>query len=110
MQTTYRNLVTSQPAQPAEYKRDFFELEILAQTTGYRYATSEGEFLCAYASEPTFWAAYYEAILSTTIGGAAYKTYRDDKADEAEALTQQWAEQQGPFDPYAGSLDELLGY
>lgn len=138
----YWNLVTGDRATQREYKPNYFNLEIVAQVYAslpaghrygnYRYGTSQGENLCAYATEPTFREAWVSALTHTVIGGSAYVALQEmqaqardidpgtqpdspvyDPADEAEALTQLWAEsrdEEGPFDPYAGNLDTLLDY
>jgi hypothetical protein len=99
----YWNLVTGDRAPDREYKRDYFELEIVAQTFSYRYSTSEGEFLCAYASEPNFYDAWTQALSHTLMGWHSLIRAREWELDRATI-------DKVPFDPYAGNLDVLLGY
>ena len=129
MTTTYRNLITGEPAQAQPYRRNYFELEVVSQTNGYLFGTSQGDNLCAYATANTFGNAWVDALTHTVIGGSAYVALQEMQAqprpvdpgtepdspvysgsfDVTQSNDDGPADDEG-FDPYAGNLDTLLGY
>jgi hypothetical protein len=109
----YWNLVTGDRAEKSLPKRQYFELGVYREGDRYETHTFEGEFLGAYDSAPTFGQAWIEALTYTMVGGEAYQHYRNMQAQprDIDSGTQPYSPvYDGPFDPYAGNLDELLGY
>jgi hypothetical protein len=78
----------------------------------YRYGTNEGEYLAAHASEPNFRDAWTQALSQTTMGWDSLTKAREWEPQPIDPGT----EPDSPvysgegFDPYAGQLDQLLGY
>jgi hypothetical protein len=100
MTIEYRNLITGESAQSAQRKRDYFELQISKCGSGFEYRIYEDENFGAIASEPNFRDAWVQACFMTPIGWEAITNYREWKTAQPEE----------GFDPYAGNLDQLLGY
>jgi len=101
MTTIYVNLITGKAAQPAQAKRDYFELQVTRSPSGYSYyQTFEDENFGAIASEPNLRDAWTQACSMTPIGWDALTKAREWKPAQPEE----------PFCPYAGNLDLMLGY
>lgn len=94
------NLITGKAAQPAQAKRDYFELQVTRSPSGYSYQTFQDENFGTIASEPNFRDAWVQACSMTPIGWEAITNYREWKP----------AKPKEPFCPYAGNLDLMLGY
>lgn len=110
--TTYHNLITGEPAQARPHINNYFELEVVNKGFGYRFGTAQGENLCAYATANTFGNAWVDALTHTVIGGSAYIALQEMQAqpfDVTQSNDDGPADDEG-FEPYAGNLDELLGY
>ena len=109
----YRNLITGEPVAPSpDFTSDYFELNLFkAGPYCYQFGTSEGEFLSAWASQPSFKEAWFDALTYTTVGGTAYQAWesRPMPADPGTEPDSPVYQGEG-FDPYAGNLDQLLGY
>jgi hypothetical protein len=100
MTTIYVNLVTGKAAQPAQVKRDYFELQISKSGSGFEYRTFEDDNFGAIALEPNLRDAWTQACSMTPIGWDSLTNYREWKPAQPEE----------PFCPYAGNLDLMLGY
>jgi hypothetical protein len=109
--------------EPEFVEDGYWMLEIKCLAPGhYRHGTYEGEFIAGYASSITFRDAWLDALHGSPIGWDTlakieeWKNQHDNPVDpHAGMLALSWEPKatvydDGPFDPYAGNLDTLLGY